>query len=217
MILIVTAMKSEMSIIFDNLIEKVRIASNGFEAYKGKLCGNEVMLVQSGVGKVQAANALSNMLARFDVSLIVNIGVAGATFPYRVGDFVVIEEARYHDFDLKIFGYELGQVPGQPVVYKPEKRFNKKLMSECKLKKGVLFTGDKFLVEKLNIRNGYLVDMEGAAYFHVANNYQKPIVSIKVVSDIIGKTKLDEYTEFAEDEANNKIYEITKKVVSIYG
>lgn len=180
MILFVAAMASEVRLILNHLTPD-----------------NELLV--TGVGKVNAASKLSTYLATHHVDSIVNLGFAGATEPYAVGDVVMINRATYHDFDLSMFGYQKGQVPGMPVQFQSDPMLLKQLQASIQhVKIGDLLTGDVFMTEK---RTGqYLVDMEGAALFHVAYMHQIPMVSIKVVSDIMGSdAHLEHYQSFEMD------------------
>ena len=144
-----------------------------------------ITVLQTGIGKVNAALQLSKYLATHQVDAIYNLGFAGASNHYQVNDVVMINQSRYHDFDLTFFGYAHGQVPGMPEVFTSNplllQSANEKLND---MKKGELFTGDYFMTA--GKENPFVVDMEGAALYHVAHHYQVPIISIKVISDILG-------------------------------
>lgn len=153
------------------------------------------LLAITKVGKVNAAFVLSSILKEYYVSEIINIGFAGAFGDYEIGEFVIVDEAIYHDFDLTVFNYKLGQVPNIKEDFLTNKDY---LTLFYDFKRTTLYTGDVFLTKKLS--KNFLVDMEGAALYHVAYLSEKPIFSIKVVSDIIGTEKhLDKYKEFEEN------------------
>jgi adenosylhomocysteine nucleosidase len=111
-----------------------------------------------------------------------------------------------------MFGYEEGQVPGYPAVFKSHLT----LVNQIKhlfphVKKGYLLTGDTFMTD---IRPGnYVYDMEGAALYQVAHNYHIPIVSIKVISDVIGmENHIESYTSFEEKIGSQKINEVYQMI-----
>jgi adenosylhomocysteine nucleosidase len=169
-------------------------------------------LLITGVGKVNAAAKLSAYLSTHDVSQIVNLGFAGATEPFKVGDLVIILDAKYHDFDLSMFGYEKGQVPGMPVSFLSNQLLKEKISSRLNHAKfGHLLTGDIFMTEQK--KGSYLVDMEGAALYHVAHLHHLPIISIKVVSDVIGSINhLEQYQKFEAQEGANVLLHVYQSI-----
>jgi adenosylhomocysteine nucleosidase len=73
-----------------------------------------------------------------------------------------------------------------------------------------LYTGDQFITEKMPFEG--VVDMEGAALYQVAYLYHKPIVSIKVVSDVIGKKS---YQSFEMNQGSERIANIVKQLKEV--
>lgn len=162
-----------------------------FKLYKK----NDTLVAITGIGKVNASFVLASLLkSGKDVKEIVNLGFAGAYGDYNIGDFVIVDEAIYHDFDLTMFNYKMGQVPN---IKEDLITNNKYLTLFYDLKRTKLYTGDHFLKDKIS--DNFLVDMEGTALYQVAYLTNTPIFSIKVVSDIIGsKDHLKEYEEFEQ-------------------
>jgi adenosylhomocysteine nucleosidase len=181
MILVVAAMQEEVKDIINYPYESVKV-------------------ILTGVGKVNAARALTEAILKYDVDMIYNLGFAGATKPFQVGDVVVIDHATYHDFDLSMFGYDKGQVPHFPTQMNSNITMLEKLINQINhIKRGHLMTGDYFMTSKHD--QPIIVDMEGAALYQVAYYYQVPILSIKVISDIIGmKDHLDHYKKFEQNQ-----------------
>ena len=181
MILVVAAMQEEVKEIINYPYESVKV-------------------ILTGVGKVNAARALTEAILKYDVEMIFNLGFSGATKPFQVGDVVVIDHATYHDFDLSIFGYDKGQVPHHPTQLSSNLAMLNELNNKIShMKKGHLMTGDYFMTREYE--HPIVVDMEGAALYQVAYFYKIPILSIKVVSDIIGmKDHLDHYKKFEQDQ-----------------
>ena len=193
MILVVLAMKEEAKEILENQTP------------------NKFVLL-TGIGKVNAASKLSAFLATNKVDAIYNLGFAGASKPYQVGDIVLIEQASYHDFDLTLFGYKKGQVPGLPEVFLS----SKELMDETKhkykpIKTGRLLTGDYFMTDEKE--ESFIVDMEGAALYHVAYQKNIPILSIKVISDVMGMDDhFDSYKKFESEIGAETLLDIYKSI-----
>lgn len=168
------------------------IQEKPFQLYKKE----NALLAITGVGKVNASFVLASVLkTEPNITEIINLGFAGAFGDYNIGDFVIVDEAIYHDFDLTMFNYKMGQVPNIKEDFITD---NKYLTLFYDLKRTILYTGDYFLTKKLS--NNFLVDMEATALYHVAYLSETPIFSIKVVSDIIGnKEHLKEYEDFEQN------------------
>lgn len=162
-------------------------------------------LLITGVGKVNAAMKLAEMIHQERIHAIINLGFAGASGNFHVGDLVLVKETRYHDFDLTFFGYEHGQVPGYPAIFTSDLWWINHIKSMFpKIKEGTLLTGDYFMSQK---QEGQLLfDMEGAALYHVAHHHHIPIVSIKVVSDLVGMDHhLEQYRHFEAKEGAKRL------------
>ena len=172
---------------------------------------HEVLL--TGIGKVNAASKLTEALMKHEVEAIYNVGFAGASHHYDVGDVIIIESAAYHDFDLTLFGYELGQVPGCPAVFESNDKLLKEAINRLpKAKLGRLYTGDYFMTNPVD--KPYIVDMEGAALYQVAYLKHMPIISIKVISDIVGMDNhYENYKVFEKEKGAKKIAEIVNLLV----
>lgn len=154
----------------------------------------------TNVGKVNAAFASTYILSKYEnIKIIVNVGFAGAYGKYQIGDYVLVDQAIYHDFDLTPFNYKMGQVPNIKEELLTDRKF---LTLFYDLKRTKLFTGDQFLNKE--ITDDFLVDMEGTALYHIAHLMKKEIFSIKVVSDVIGqKEHLEEYNKFEQEGSKN--------------
>ncbi len=198
MILIVCAMENEAFEIKKAMknIEIDKLTQNRFY-YKGKLQDKEVVLIITGVGKVNAAFMTALALSKFYISYIINIGLAGALNPYKVGDKVVIKDATYYDVDVSsVFNlYEFGQIPGMPNPYLSDFDLLRKATFSLDAPEESLFTGDRFLIKKPAKTNG-IYDMEGAAIYQVAHIFNTKIISLKLISDIINTpTQNQDYSE----------------------
>lgn len=194
MILVCIAMKDEMTYIVKH------------KSFKSKL-------ILTGIGKVNASAHLAESIARNHVEKIINLGFAGASKGYEVNDLVLIETARYHDFDLSMFGYEKGQVPGfAPFFHSDNDLVEEVLMHYPHIKRGHLYTGDYFMTHDFD--NKVIVDMEGAALYQVAFSHNIPIVSVKVISDIIGHGDTKAYDKFDTDKGAKLLEEVYLKLIS---
>jgi adenosylhomocysteine nucleosidase len=195
MILIIGAMASETDAISHLVQNPDNFTLNGKNVVTGEINGHSVMIMTTGVGKVNAAFGLTSVLSTYEVEYIINVGLVGGFHPLHPGDMVFIQSAQYHDFDLSIFGYERGQVPQLPTAYVPNPSTHHKIQSKLNLPEVKLYTGDTFLTTV--IEDNTVCDMEGAAYFQVAYLLNTPMVSIKIISDIVGEvSQLEDYSAF---------------------
>jgi adenosylhomocysteine nucleosidase len=163
---------------------------------------NDHLLVITGIGKVNAARALTEVIFHYDVDEVINIGVAGGTTPYQVNEVYAVDRAYFHDVDATEFGYEKFQVPGMPASYQSDPDLMKHIQSKLQLKTADLYTGDEFVTKHKGFTG--LIDMEGTALYQVCHTYEIPIVSIKIISDII-EHDTDLYNEYNMNDAANKI------------
>jgi len=211
---IIGAMEPEVAILKAKLANCEVSSHAGYTFYQGQLEGNDVVIVQSGIGKVAAALATAILIDKFQPNYVVNTGSAGGfDTALRVGDIVVSSEVRYHDVDVTAFGYEIGQLPANPAAYIPHEL----LVSAAKAgideldgiqtMIGLITTGDTFMTKdddiakaRKNFPTMAAVEMEGAAIAHTCHQFNIPFVIIRSLSDIAGKespTSFDEYLETA--------------------
>lgn len=197
MILIVAAMKEEVFKIIENNQRK------------------DIDIIITGVGKVNAAMKLSEYLTNHKVNKIINLGFVGGNINYQVNDIVVVDKAIYHDFDLSMFGYKKGQVPNYPELFEPDKSLYVAALKRLKTaKEGFLYTGDCFMTE--NIIEPSVFDMEGASLFQVAHYFKVPMLSVKLVSDVIGsKDHIDQYKTFEQEIGATLLLDVFNKLVEV--
>lgn len=195
MILIIGAMASETEAIAHLIKDPDNFTLNGKNAVTGEINGHSVMILTTGVGKVNAAFGLTSVLSSYDVDYVINIGLVGGFKPLTSGQMVFVDEATYHDFDLTIFGYQKGQVPNLPEVFKPNPKRALEVKTKLNLQGVKLYTGDTFMTKAIDENS--ICDMEGAAYFQVSHLLNTELISIKIVSDIVGEvSQLEDYSAF---------------------
>lgn len=193
---IIAAMEEELKLLVENLEDKSQetVLSNVY--YSGRYGEHELVLVQSGVGKVMSAMSVAILVESFKVDAIINTGSAGAVATgLNVGDVVVADTLVYHDVDLTAFGYDYGQMSMQPLYFHSDKTFvstfeavlsKEEMISEV----GLIATGDSFIAgqEKIDVIKGHFpqvlaVEMEGAAIAQAAQATGKPFVVVRAMSD----------------------------------
>lgn len=204
MIAIIGAMEVEIA----NLLEKCTDVNEqiiqGQKFHSATLRGKAVILTRLGIGKVNAAINLTLLLTHFDIDIIINTGIAGGLAPLNINDIIVSDKIYYYDVDIKFFGYQYGQVAGEPCFYQTSKRLQKILnSSNLNFTIANVCSGDKFVSDKsllneiLAIDNSIKVaDMESAALAHVANRFNVDFVVIRSISDIVDdENQLEKYDE----------------------
>ncbi len=196
---IIGAMDVEVSTLKEAMTEKIETTVAGSVYCEGILEGLPVVVVQCGVGKVNAALCVQALCDRFAVTHVVNTGIAGSLdAELDIGDFVISRDAVYHDFDCHILNpaYVVGQVPGLSVRAFPADVALVKLAyaaadSLCPghAKIGTVASGDQFVCTKeqkaqIVADTGALcTEMEGTAIGHVAWKNGVPYVVIRAISD----------------------------------
>lgn len=209
---IIGAMEIEVAALKENMENKSEKTVAGSVYVEGTLEGLSVVIVQCGVGKVNAALCVQVLCDCFQVTHIVNTGVAGSlNAELDIGDFVISKEAVYHDFDCSTINpkYALGQVPGMEIVAFPSDDLLIRLASAAakahcsgRAHVGIIATGDQFVASKeqkeriIKNTNALCTEMEGAAISQAAYRNGIPVVVIRAISDKADNTAWMDYAYF---------------------
>ena len=228
---IIGAMPKEIEALKKNIQNIVTHKIGSKEYYTGQINGKEVVLTCSGIGKVSASLATSLMIAKFNADVVINTGVAGGLKPEtKVLDVVIGTAACQHDFDLRIFNYKLGQVPGfEPVITLNPEYVEKTREAALKsaesynfhVHTGLVISGDQFIAGKehnealiSNFPDAYATEMEAAAIVQAAAILEKPAIVIRTISD-----NANEKADMTFDEmlplATRNSQDITLKLLEI--
>ena len=225
---IIAAMKEEMQEIKKIMqeIEEIKIKELIF--FRGKINNNNVILVEAGIGKVNAARVTQLMIDKFEIEKIINVGSAGsANNELKIGDIVIGKRLVQHDFDITAFGHPKGFITniGQYVesdselISKMEQTISKLSQNEFKIKIGTIASGDIFCTElkmKEKIRtkfNADAIEMEGAAIAQVCKLNEIPFIVIRSISDNPdGKNEIT-FDQFLE-KASKRCAEIINKFLN---
>jgi adenosylhomocysteine nucleosidase len=205
--------------------ESIIIANSEYTL--GTYAGHEVILLKSGIGKVNAAMATTILLHQFKPDAVINTGSAGGfDTSLDVGAIVISDEVRHHDVDVTAFGYEMGQVPGLPAAFDSNEKLRilaEKTVSELgqhQFATGLIATGDSFMSdpERVEVVRGHFphmkaAEMEAAAVAQVCHQFEVPFVIIRSLSDIAGKESSISFDEFLPTAAKHST-EIVLKVIS---
>ncbi|MCO4799036.1 MAG: 5'-methylthioadenosine/S-adenosylhomocysteine nucleosidase [Colwelliaceae bacterium] len=226
---IIGAMEPEVAILKDKLTNSTTSQIGGYTFYQGQLEGNDVVIVQSGIGKVAAALATAFLISQFQPDYIVNTGSAGGfEQSLKVGDIVISSEVRYHDVDVTAFGYEIGQLPANPAAYIPHSvlveaaKSGIEALNDIQTLVGLITTGDTFMTKEDDIakaRKNFptmaAVEMEGAAIAQTCHQLNTPFVVIRSMSDIAGKespTSFEAYLETASINSSQLVLNMLKSL-----
>ncbi len=197
MILVLCAMKEEVSEISVDIRNKERISYFGIPFYEGLLKGKKVLVGMTGVGKVMSAMVLQKLIDIYSPEAVIFAGIAGAVNPeLEIGDIVVSEDCLQHDLDASSLGFRIGEIPytGMRIVKADKALFEAAMSYESrgvKLKAGRILTGDQFISEKSEERRkffteqlgGDAVEMEGASVGFVSSMNNIPFVLVRIISD----------------------------------
>ncbi|GLB58294.1 5'-methylthioadenosine/S-adenosylhomocysteine nucleosidase [Cytobacillus sp. NCCP-133] len=228
-IAIIGAMEEEVTLLRDKIEEKGQETIAGCEYTTGQMNGAEVVLLRSGIGKVNAAMSTAILLERFKPDYVINTGSAGGFHPdLNVGDVIISNEVRHHDVDVTAFGYEYGQVPQLPAAFEADRRLVQiaeacaKESGDIQVVRGLIATGDSFMNDPARvdyIRDKFTdlqaVEMEAAAIAQVSYQFDTPFVVIRSLSDIAGKESDISFEQFLEKAALHSATLVIKMVEAI--
>jgi len=218
---VLTAMTSEHDQLASLLEDRMSIKRGLFDYTLGRIAGNDIILRQCGIGKVNAALGASELIKSFEPNCIISTGVAGGIDKcLGVMDVVVSEQLVYHDVWCGM-GCDYGQIQGMPTFFKGNEvmcRIADELQSDTKIHVGLICTGDQFITSrteldkiKNNFPEGLAVDMESCSIAHTCHIYGVPFVSFRIISDTPGiDNHIDQYENFWGEMANRS-FGVTKQ------
>ena len=193
---IIGAMEEEIRILKDRLNHSQTRTIHSVEMTYGYLGDHEIILVKSGIGKVNATISCVLLIEEFKPDYIINTGSAGAVDPgLEIGDLVLGQSFIYHDVDVTSFGYQPGQMAGMPEYYYPDSHLLRLAQQECRHLGiepivGTIVSGDQFVssLEALTdiqarIPRARACEMESTAIAQTCHLMEVPFVIIRAISD----------------------------------
>lgn len=223
----VTTLKERMQV-----EEIVTIASMDF--FKGTYHGKNVVIVRSGIGKVNAAICTQILADRFHATAIINTGIAGSLqSSIDIGDIVISSDALQHDMDATGFGYAPGQVPRVDTLAFPADKGLIQLAKDCcgevnpdiHTFVGRVVSGDQFISDKnkkewlVNTFAGYCTEMEGAAIAQACYLNGIPFLIVRAISDKADDSASVDYSVFeakAIEHSVNLLTELIKRYEAVH-
>ena len=200
----VDTLKARMNV--DEVVEKASMAF-----YKGTYKDKNVVIVRSGIGKVNAAICTQILVDSFGVDAVINTGIAGSLqAKIDIGDIVVSTDALQHDMDATGFGYAKGVIPQMETsVFVADEMLRKVAKESCEavnmdihVHEGRVVSGDLFISDQavknsiLENFQGYCTEMEGAAIAQAAYLNKIPFVIIRAISDKADGSASMDYSVF---------------------
>lgn len=227
MIGIIGAMEQEITLLAQMIQNPISKTIAGVHFMKGDLKGKAVVLLRSGVGKVQAAMATTLLHEHYHPTKIINIGSAGGLIEgMEIGDIIISSEIGHHDVDLSPIGLEIGTLPNLPKTFASDKdlvSLVSEVLTALKInsKIGLIATGDAFIADQARVEmikhvfpGVMAVEMEAAAIAQVAFLYGTPFIVIRALSDLPDKEMPMSFVEYLDFAAKNSTEMVLKVLES---
>ena len=213
---IIGAMELEVETLLKQMENKTSAAVAGSTFYEGTLCGLDVVVVQCGIGKVNAALCVQILCDRYQITHVVNTGIAGSlSAQLDIGDLLVSRDAMYHDFDCVHFGYPFGKIPGMDVTAFPADETLIRLAYDAAQQvhpghvvMGRVATGDQFVADQslkdriIANTQALCTEMEGGAIAQTAYRNGIPFVILRAISDKADHSVEMDYPTFERQAAH---------------
>lgn len=215
---IIGAMEDEVAALKEAMDVRAVTEIASMEFVEGTLEGQDVVVVRSGIGKVNAGICAQILAQHFQVSRLINTGIAGSLDAgIDIGDMVISTDAVQHDVDAETFGYPLGQIPQMDTFsFKADERLVELAEKAChevnpeiQVFRGRIVSGDQFIADKA-VKNritgnfqGYCTEMEGAAIAQAAYLNDVPFVVLRAISDKADDSASMDYPTFEAQAAEH--------------
>ncbi|MBQ4284716.1 MAG: 5'-methylthioadenosine/adenosylhomocysteine nucleosidase [Lachnospira sp.] len=220
MIGIIGAMDEEVEQIVEAMsVERVETKAQ-MKFMAGKLAGKDVVIVRSGIGKVNAAVCTQILVDDFNVDYVINTGIAGSLkAEIDIADVVISSDVLHHDMDATGFGYALGQIPRMDTLsFEADARLIALAKEACakvvpgigthvgRVVSGDQFISDKAVKERISGNfDGFCTEMEGAAIAQAAYLNKVPFVILRAISDKADDSATMDYPTFEKQAIANSV------------
>lgn len=220
MIGIIGAMDEEVAVLKEAMAVETVEEYASMQFCKGTLCGKEVVIVRSGIGKVNAAVCAQLLIDKFGADMLINTGIAGSLDAnIDIGDMVISTDAVEHDMDASVFGDPIGQIPrmdtfsfpADETLIEKAKAVNEEANPDIRTFVGRIVSGDQFVSssevkEKLVTNfNAKCTEMEGAAIAHTAYLNKVSCVIIRAISDKADNSATMDYPTFEKQAITHSV------------
>lgn len=217
---IIGAMEVEVAELKDRMQEVTITRKASMEFYEGFLSGKKVVVVRSGVGKVNAGICAQILVDEFAVEVIINTGIAGSlNKDVNIGDIVVSTDLVHHDMDAVGFGYPKGQIPqmdqfsfqGDEALRRLAVQVCREVNPEIQVFEGRIASGDQFVSDQAvkdriaKEFGAYATEMEGAAIGQAAVLNGVPFLVIRAISDKADGSAHVDYPVFEREAVRHSV------------
>lgn len=217
---IIGAMEEEVAILKEKMSEVTVLEKAGMEFFKGILGGQQVVVVRSGIGKVNAGICTQILADVFQVDAVINTGIAGSLkAEINIGDIVLSTDTMQHDVDAREFGYEIGQIPRMDTrTFPADNRLRETALQVCRkvnpeiqVFQGRVASGDQFVADKetkekiIANTQAYCTEMEGAAIGQAAYLNGIPYLVIRAISDKADDSAHMDYPAFEKEAIRHTV------------
>lgn len=226
---IIGAMEVEVDTLKEHMKVRRTVKKAGMEFYEGVLSGQGVVVVESGIGKVNAAVCAQILIDDFKADAVINTGIAGSLkAEINIGDIVVSTDLVHHDVDATRFGYPLGQVPQlETFSFPADERLRTLARKACEnvnpdisVFEGRIVSGDQFIADRetknriIEKIGGLCTEMEGAAIAQTCYLNRIPFVVLRAISDKADNSAVMDYPEF-EAKAAERCIRLVEEFLSL--
>ena len=217
---IIGAMEQEVAKIKEKMQDVTITSRARMDFYEGTLEGKKVVVVRSGIGKVNAGMCTQILADVFGVEAVINTGIAGSlNNDVNIGDIVLSTDVVQHDMDATGFGYRKGQIPQMPVFFFNADDNLRRLAAEvCRevnpdiqVFEGRIASGDQFVCDQ-DVKNrivsefsAYATEMEGAAIGQAAYLNEIPFLVVRAISDKADGSAQMDYSEFEKAAVDHSV------------
>lgn len=228
-IAVIGAMQPELDLLQNRLDNAVTTQIGSITFHEGVLAGKDVVLVLSGIGKVNAAVATALVIQQYRPDYVINTGSAGGLGQgLRVGDVVIGAEVAHHDVDVTAFGYVHGQVPQLPVRYASDAGLMKAAkhaavaFAGATIREGLVLSGDQFIHDSHtidHIRRHFAdveaVEMEAAAIAQACHQLHTPFVVVRAISDAADEEANQSFDAFLQTASRHSAQMVEALVAAL--
>lgn len=220
MFAIIGAMDEEVNRLIEMMKVDRIVEEAGMKFTCGCMCERELVVVRSGIGKVNAAICTQILASVFGVDAIINTGIAGSLDSrIDIGDIVLSTDALQHDVDAVAFGYPKGQIPRMDTMsFEADSKLAdvaelscKTVCQDIKVFRGRVVSGDQFIADR-DIKKriaeefgGLCTEMEGAAIAQAAYLNNIPYLIIRAISDKADDSASVDYPTFEKKAIDNSV------------
>ena len=214
---IIGAMEVEVASLKEMMTDVTIRTKASMEFNHGYLNGKEVVVVRSGIGKVNAGICTQILVDDYGVDCVINTGIAGSLRnEINIGDIVISTDAVQHDMDVRIFGF-----PADEHLAEVAEEVCKEVNPEIQVFRGRVVSGDQFISSKevknhlIEEFNGSCAEMEGAAIAQGAYLNKIPYVVLRAISDKADDSATMDYPTFESEAARhcvNLLQEMVKRL-----